>query len=75
MCFVNDRKNLIYILGLLNSKIALTALSVLSPIKVPAIIADDNKRVEQLVTQNIERCKADGGSFEISWDFKRDPLV
>lgn len=83
MCFVNDEKQLLYFLGLLNSKIATEALAILSPtldfhegpmLKVPAIVGC-SKEIDDIVINNIEISRYDWDSFETSWDFKRHPLV
>ena len=84
MCFVNDTNNLHYILGLLNSKVASEALSVLSPtldfhegpmLKVPVILTEPHDKIDQTVENSIQLCREDWDSFETSWDFKQHPLV
>lgn len=80
VCFMKDEKNLLYILGLMNTSIVSNMLLVLSPTldyhegpmsRVPIIISNQYKnRVEKIVKENIEMCKEDWDSFEISWDFK-----
>ena len=84
MCFINDRGNLWYILGLLNSKVAAEALSVLSPtldfhegpmLKVPVEMPPSTDQVDRLVGENVEISKADWDTFETSWNFKMHPLV
>ena len=85
VCFMKDEKNLLYILGLMNTSIVSNMLLVLSPTldyhegpmsRVPIIISNQYKnRVEKIVKENIEMCKKDWDSFEISWDFKQHPLV
>lgn len=82
-CFAN--KHLLYLLGLCNSTVAIAVLKVLAPTinyqagdigNIPVII-DTNWEplVERLVDENIKNSKIDWDSFEISWDFKRHPLV
>ncbi|WP_243023400.1 BREX-1 system adenine-specific DNA-methyltransferase PglX [Clostridium sp. AM46-21] len=76
---------MLYILGLMNTSIVSNMLLVLSPTldyhegpmsRVPIIISNQYKnRVEKIVKENIEMCKEDWDSFEISWDFKQHPLV
>lgn len=85
VCFMKDENNLLYILGLMNTSIVSNMLLVLSPTldyhegpmsRVPIIISNQYKnRVEKIVKENIEMCKEDWDSFEISWDFKQHPLV
>ena len=83
MCFVNDEKLLDYFLGLLNSKIASNALSILSPtldfhegpmLKVPVILSEDS-RINGIVKETNKIAKSDWDSFETSWDFQKHPLV
>lgn len=80
MCFVNDSKNIFYILGLLNSKVVNELLLILSPTldyhegpmgKVPIII--DNEKFEEvtkLVKENIELVKKDWNTHEYSYNFE-----
>ena len=84
MCFVNERKNLWYILGLLNSKITAVALTVLSPtldfhegpmLRVPVEKPLSTEQVDHIVENNVEISKTDWDSFEISWDFRHHPLA
>ena len=83
--FANDHGELIYLVGLLNSKFFNFALNIINPTinngpgtisKVPAII--DKHRlptVAELAGQNISLSRADWDSYETSWDFTRHPLV
>lgn len=85
VCFMKNEENLLYILGLMNTEIVSNMLLILSPTldyhegplsRVPIIIDETQKyTVEELVEKNIEICKADWDAFEISWDFKKHPLV
>ena len=84
MCYVKDENNLMYILGILNSKITSEALGILSPTldfhegpmaKVPIIKVDDFEYINPNIKKNIEISKIDWDSFETSWDFKRHPLL
>ena len=80
-----EEKNILYILGLTNSKIINTVARVISPTldfhegpvgKLP-IILDETVRenVEKLVKNNIDIAKEDWDSFETSWDFISHPLI
>ena len=80
-----EEKNILYILGLTNSKIINIVARVISPTldfhegpvgKLP-IILDENARekVEKLVKDNIDIAKEDWDSFETSWDFTKHPLL
>uniref|UniRef100_UPI0035208BA5 BREX-1 system adenine-specific DNA-methyltransferase PglX n=1 Tax=Blautia faecicola TaxID=2509240 RepID=UPI0035208BA5 len=85
MCFADDKNDIFYLLGLLNSRVAAKALSVLSPtldfhegpmLKVPVIISDENKDVIiNLVKECVMISKNDWDSFEDSWDFRCHPLL
>lgn len=73
----------IYILGLLNSNVTKMLLGVLAPTlnfgaeqirKIPCSFTFKNE-VENLVFSCIEYSLSDWDSYEISWDFKKNPLV
>lgn len=76
-------KNDMCLLGYLNSKVCAFFLSILSPTltfnvgdvsKAPYIeIHDEN--VKALVEENIEISRYDWDTQEISWDFKKNPLI
>jgi hypothetical protein len=82
--FAND-DILKYILALLNNKVTLSFLSLVSPtlnfevghIKTIPVVLDEqlHKIVDNLVDENIALSKADWDSFETSWDFKKHPLI
>ena len=86
-CIVPDNPNeLMYITGLLNSKISSYLLTALSPTlgfesgylkKLPILPMKDadKEKVIQNTKWNIELSKTDWDSFEISWDFKKHPLL
>nr|WP_300837302.1 BREX-1 system adenine-specific DNA-methyltransferase PglX [uncultured Acetatifactor sp.] len=84
MIFSKEEK-LEYVLGLLNSKVSQTVIAMLNPtislqignvLSVPFILDKGmEKFIEDCVHENIEMAKADWDFFEISWDFKRHPLV
>ena len=72
-----------YYLGLINSVVGsdiMTAFnsslyrSVADVLKIP-VIKDNVQVVSELVKQCIECAKEDWDSFEVSWDFKRHPLI
>jgi hypothetical protein len=74
-----------YILGVLNSIITPTVISVLNPTislqisdvqSIPIIFSEKvSTLVQELVAQNISVSRTDWNSFETSWDFKTHPLV
>lgn len=81
--FCQDNGNLIYILGLLNSKIGNAFLEFISPtmdfkvgdvIQIPLIFSQ-KEEIINLVQRNIEIAKNEWDSFETSWDFKQHPFV
>lgn len=81
--FCEDENDLKYILGLINSKIGTAYLEFISPtmdfkvgdvIQIPLLISNQDHVVSK-VNENIEISKTDWDSFELSWDFKKHPLV
>lgn len=81
--FAHDRKSLMYIIGLLNSKVSNVYLKVLSPAyefkvghvaNVP-VIDGETDTVINVVELNISLSKADWDSFETSWDFAEHPFI
>ena len=74
-----------YILGFLNSKISQFMLDIITPtldynvgyISLLPLIINDNylKEVTKIVLENIAISKIDWDSFEVSWDFKKSPLL
>lgn len=85
-CVVPDQKDeLFYLTGLLNSKITGYLLNILSPTlgfesgylkKIPVIFDSNLKtNIEILAERNVLMSKADWDGYETSWDFKRNPLV
>lgn len=81
----DDNGLLDYLTGLLNTKIIIDVLSILSPTigfesgyinKIPIIINNDAFfRVTYITNQCIKTSKSDWDSFETSWDFKKHPLI
>ena len=77
--------NLLYILGLLNSKISQTYIQLLNPTittqvgdmaRIPMLFSEVYKPcVDRFVESCIEISKFDWDSFETSWDFKKHPLL
>lgn len=72
-----------YLLAFLNSKIAIMFLQMLNPtttfqvgnISTLPLVVGDVAEVTKLTQENIGYSKADWDSFEVSWDFKRHPLI
>lgn len=82
MCFSDDDK-LLYLLGLYNTPVIQEYLRILSPTldyhegplgRTPVIIKQD-KKIDELVQNNISLSKSDWDAFETSWDFTKHPLV
>ena len=80
-CFSNS--NLLYLLGLTNSKYAMEVLKIVAPTinyqcgdiaNIPVKIAN-KEVVESIVGNNVDLSKSDWDSFETSWDFKKHPLI
>ena len=81
--FANSLESLLYIIGLLNTKVSNVYLKVLSPAfefkvghvaNVP-IIMDQQDDVIRIVNVCISLSKNDWDSFETSWDFQHHPLL
>ena len=83
--FPKNERQLLLLLGLLNSKAAAELARVLNPTMNmnPGDLArlplpdfpDDCREIETLVRENIAICRDDWDSFEISSDFRRHPLL
>lgn len=84
--FLNDNKCIYYLLGLMNSAVAMEALKVLCPTidfhegpvsKVPVILGSvsEIEEINDIVKENINFAKSDWDSSEISWDFKKHILI
>ncbi len=85
MGIFSDEHNLMLILSFINSAVAKSILSAISPtlnynagdIANLPIIASEDHDVQVVTTCKdcIQRSKDDWDSYETSWDFKRNPLV
>ena len=82
--FCNNEKTKYYLLGFMNSKIAASLLKILSPSmgfesgylrKLPLIESDSLDSIVERVKHCIDSSNAEWDSFEISWDFKKHPLL
>ncbi|SCW50290.1 Methyltransferase domain-containing protein [Lachnospiraceae bacterium C10] len=82
-CFSST--DLKYLLGLCNSMVTTEILKVVAPTinyqcgdiaNIPVINSEEyKKQIEDNVNKCIELSKEDWDSFEISWDFKKNPLI
>lgn len=85
VCFMKDKKNLLYLLGFMNSCVVESLLLALSPTldyhegplsRVPVMFGEAIKeKIEFLVKENIELCKSDWDERETSWEFSKSPIV
>lgn len=83
--FYEDTKIMFYDFGFINSKIARSILSAISPTlnyeaghiaSLPVIRKDDIlDSVGDITGRNVKISKTDWDSFETSWDFKHHPLI
>ena len=76
-----------YLLGMLNSKVNMLILNLISPTlnfnenhigSIPILKCEDQKVIENIsniVNHAVDLSKLDWDSFETSWDFKAHPLV
>ena len=83
--FPDNERQLLLLLGLLNSSAAAEFARVLNPtmnmnpgdlarLPVPEF-PHDTEEYEALVSENISLCREDWDSFETSFDFRRHPLI
>ena len=82
-CFSDE--NLLYLLSLCNTNIAMEILSIIAPTinyqcgdiaNIPVIDSVANREfIEEKTKENIDVSKTDWDSFETSWDFKKHPLI
>src|SRR5699024_10850287 len=81
--FINDKKILLYLVGLVSSKLSDHVFDMINPTinlqvgdfkKFPVLI-DNNEKVISLTEENINIAKKDWNSFETSWNFEESPLI
>jgi hypothetical protein len=83
--FPKSEKELIFLLGLLNSCAVSEFSRVLNPtmnmnpgdiarLPLPKIPRDIS-HAEDIICENVQLCRDDWDSFETSYDFKRHPLI
>lgn len=83
--FANNHIQLMYILGLNNTKVIMSILNAISPTlnyevgQIATLPVIENKlqaeNVVNIVENSIKLSKQDWDSFETSWDFKKNPLI
>ena len=72
-----------FVLGLLNSCVYLTIVSMLNPtlnfqvkdVRSMPLILNEKERIDKAVGDCVNESKTDWDSYETSWDFKRSPLI
>lgn len=81
--FVDKKKSINYLVGLLCSNISLEYLKIFNPTmsftngdiqRIP-IIENNSKEIESLVKSNISISKQDWDIYETSWDFQENELI
>lgn len=81
--FMKNKELIYYLLGFVNSKIALKSFEFIAPTlnltagnmrKLP-LKYNQSLVIDDLVKKNIELSRKDWDSFENSWDFKKHPLL
>ena len=85
MSFFTEKQELLILLGFCNSKIALEILRILAPTinfqagdigRLPIVdYGVETETIRGWVSSNIDESTTDWDSSEVSWDFKRNPLV
>ena len=85
MSFFTEKQELLILLGFCNSKIALEILRILAPTinfqagdigRLPIVdYGVETETIRGLVSSNIDESTTDWDSSEVSWDFKRNPLI
>lgn len=80
-----DKDKMNYTLGFLNSCVAQMYLNVMNStmhylvgniMALPFIYVEEKQNsIDEKVEENIEMCRNDWDSFEISWDFEQHPLI
>lgn len=83
--FISKDVDVRYFIGLCNSKVAMEYLSFLAPTmdynagavgKLPVLIDDEKiDEINKLVDECISISRDDWDAFEISWDYKKSPLI
>ena len=84
MAIYAKHNQLLYLIGFLNSKLSQAYLGLFNEglnynqgdiAKLPIVKSEIEDKVCKKVMETVEISKAEWDSFEISWDFKRNPLV
>ena len=83
-CAFPTEKQYYPLLALLNSKVAYEYIKMINPTittqvgdlkRIPFYDSIFSNDIRKLSEENVENCRADWDSFEISWDFQQHPLV
>jgi hypothetical protein len=84
MAIYAEHNQLLYLIGFLNSKLSQAYLGLFNEglnynqgdiAKLPIVKSEIEDKVCKKVMETVEISKAEWDSFEISWNFKRNPLV
>lgn len=83
MAFASSKTDILYYIALLNSCVAMDYLDVLAPtmdfnivgLKAIPFQLRNYEYIYDISARCVDNCRADWDSYEISWDFKRNPLV
>jgi len=85
MAIFSNETNLIHLISLINSTVAKEILKVISPTlnynagdmcNIPVIFDENkNQHINKITKECIEMSKQDWDSYELSWDFKKHPLI
>ena len=80
-----DKTNYLYYLqAFISSKVGIEILNIINPtinyqveniLQLPILESSDKAVVDNIVKENIKKAKNDWDSFEISWEFRKHPLV
>ena len=82
--FIDNKKELPYLIGLLCSKVCMEYLKMFNPTmsftngdinRIPLKFIKDNSQIKELTSQNISISKSDWDAHETSWDFERNELL
>ena len=81
--FSNNHNKLMYLLGLMSTKISNYVFKILNPtINLQVgdfnnfpVLSTDSKPIINIVEKSIDISKQDWNSFETSWDFKKHPIL
>jgi len=80
-CFLKE--HIYYFMGLLNTNVTYALLKILSPTltfgpeqlkRLPIVLGNENE-INSIVEENIGICRDEWNAYEVSWKFKKHPLI